>query len=164
MKNHLNSQKINITLNINGCYPDDSIKCNYSKENYALLIKYLIKSNLISDINGSAKDSFKSDYIIDFYWKENIRSPHDLLTEMVSVFSIGLIPTYRNYKITLVAILKSNNGIILKTFEYSESFLEIRHLFLTYKFIFNNKYNTETIKSNMIELLLQNISEVKEQI
>ncbi|TGL01910.1 hypothetical protein EHQ43_18585 [Leptospira bouyouniensis] len=162
LKNLIDSNKIGITLTLNGCFPDDLTPCNYSTKNYALLIKHLIKSSMISDINGSSKDLKKSDYIIDFYWKENIRSFHDILTEMVSVFSIGLIPTYRNYKITLVAIIKSNTGRILKTIEFSESFLEVRHLFLAYKWWFNNEDKNETIKSNMIDLLLQDIAEVNE--
>ncbi|WP_208731151.1 hypothetical protein [Leptospira bouyouniensis] len=111
---------------------------------------------MISQINGDANNLKSSDFVIDLYWKDK-ESPHYFATVSISVISLLFIPTYNNENIHLTAIVKKNNGEIVKTFEYNETYLTIRQTILILALPFQDLNDKEIIKENILKSLLNDL-------
>ncbi|MCW7463127.1 hypothetical protein [Leptospira limi] len=114
---------------------------------------------MISQINGDSNNLTSSDYLIDLYWKDN-ESPQNFANVSISLLTLCFIPTYNKDSIQLIAIVKKNNGEILKTLEYNESYLTIRQTILILALPFQDLNDKEKIKEKILKSLLNDLAQI----
>lgn len=161
LNKHFVKNKLKLTISMHGCYPEEQNSCKFSSDNYELINKVLAKSGKIEQLNANSSELINSDYHLDFYWTDNKNGPKEGITGIISMFSLFFIPTYRIYEINLLVIVKKPKGILLRTLEYNESFITIRHNIFIFALPFQKLNEEEVIKTTMLELLLKDLSKIE---
>ncbi|MCG6142813.1 hypothetical protein [Leptospira mtsangambouensis] len=155
------SQKIKITVSIDGCFPDDFSSCKHSIANFNDLNKEFAKSDLVEAIYGNSNGLTNSDYHISLYWDDSIKHDQRNILNLVTLLTIGIVPAYFKHDIELIAIVKKTDGTIIQTFEYKESISEIIQILLIFNLPFENVREKEDLKEGMLKLLLKDIISLK---
>ncbi|TGK78595.1 hypothetical protein EHQ24_18795 [Leptospira noumeaensis] len=148
------NKRFKIAISFNGCFPEDKISCN-SYENFELLKKEFSKSGIIDQVNGSLLGLITSDYHFDLYWEEG---SEDNPLALLSIYSLGVIPSYSKSNIKLLAIVKKPNGNIVKTFEYVETKKSLLHILLIFAIPFVDSVSNREIKTDIMKLLLKDLA------